>query len=320
MSRSNPAGGDTPRHRRSTVFACASISGLLLTGCSETPTSSEQGTFDAGTPDSPVVRVVPFGDASTESEVANEPASESAPEDSLDAGLGTDAGTARTPAPSVGASTPDAGARTAEPSPGSATQPAGSGATPTATCTAGVPQTVTHPTGAFQVSVLASGRGCPPCTAHTSLAADGQTFTTTFETFEVSAADADDAPRECTLALRLSGTSGRAYAISSLSLQGAVSLQAGESATQETRHQLQGRAAGGEAGDYAVPGPREGAYTHDAPVATKDMVWSDCALARDLTVRTTLFLTHGEDSKAWVSLHEPGGQLRFKLESRACTP
>lgn len=306
----------------------AAFAGLLLTGCSESPAPPEVPAFDAGAAPGPVVRVVPFDDPSA-APSSGATQSDADPEgdagEPLDAGRRPDAGPARAPAPvDAGAVTPDAS------SPPAATpvttpvpaNPTGASAppAPTATCSAGVPQTIANPTGAFQVTVLASGRGCPPCTAHTNLGADGQTFTTTFERFEVSAAEVDDAPRECTLAIALRSTSGRAYAVSSVSVRGSLSLLAGEMATQETRHQLGGRAVGGEAADYAVPGPREGAYAHDAPVAATDLVWSDCGPERDLTVSTTLYLTHGEDSKAWVSLQESGNLLRFKLDSRACTP
>lgn len=310
---------------------------LTQAACSTADDTGRAAPAPVGPIEDPIVEVVPLedGGAPPLDGAANEPRED---EPGRDGGAAGDA--ARPPAADEEDDEPEDAAddEGAEPEPPRAEERDAGGpgtTTPTAevTCVpeatgagtvlASTPAAVTTAAGSAQVTVRATGNGCPPCTSRTTVAADGQTFTTIFSAFDVTLGDADAASRQCELTITLRSTGERSYGVIDFAYQGYADLAAGQIARQTTRHRF-GSPSANDAAETQLSGPRQGAYTYREPIAASEVAWSPCATERTLTVSATTWVSDMQRRAGGISLSataaQPGAKLELKLDARACDP
>lgn len=181
---------------------------------------------------------------------------------------------------------------------------------------------VVNPAGVYFAEVTANGTGCPAGTWTTSLAPDGQTFTTSFSAYE---AEVDPSRtisiKDCMLAVKLHSPQGLSYSISSFYYSGYAFLEKGVSGRQFASYYFQGNPAQTAQLRTDLVGPYDDTFLFADEVGLTDLVWSPCGTTRDLNVTTRLRLRNGNPRASGymnIAAVDASIKLVFKLSWRTC--
>ena len=185
-------------------------------------------------------------------------------------------------------------------------------------------ETLRDPAGSYFAEVRANGTGCPAGSWNTSISPDGKTFTTTFSKYEVEVTP-DDAfdVKDCQLSIKLHSPQGLSFAVNDFYYSGYVLLEKGVNARQIATYYFQGDAATQSEARTELVGPNDDTFTFADSIPTRDLVWSECGVERNLNVRTTLRLQNATPkANGYLNLAAVDGstKLAFKLAWKTCKP
>jgi hypothetical protein len=179
-----------------------------------------------------------------------------------------------------------------------------------------------NPAGVYFAEVIANGTGCPAGTWTTSLAPDGQTFTTTFSAYEAEVHPSSAISiKDCMLSIKLHSPQGLSYSVSSFYYSGYAYLERGVSGRQFASYYFQGNPAESAQLRTDLVGPYDDTFLFSDEVQIVDMVWSPCGLVRDLNVMTRLRVRNGSPRASGymnVAAVDASIKLVFKLAWRTC--
>ncbi|MET0340184.1 MAG: DUF4360 domain-containing protein [Polyangiales bacterium] len=185
------------------------------------------------------------------------------------------------------------------------------------------------PQGVYIAEVTASGTGCPAGTWYSSISPDGQVFTTTFSTYEISVnSEVQNATRDCGIVMKLKSDQPREFAVLSVSYSGYAFLEEGITGRQTVRYGFQGASAdaGNSRTEFAGPEDRDFVITDN--VGADKQKWSACGPDHELTASTELRLQgKGTNASGYINVFAADGQvptaaetpkLQLKLGWRTC--
>src|SRR5215467_15191974 len=186
---------------------------------------------------------------------------------------------------------------------------------------------VPNPTGAFDVSVVANGSGCPAGTWTADMGEDGQTLTARFAWF-ASPIEPGEAMKiqDCTIQVNLRGRSDLAFAVGEFAYDGAGYLDSpGMAAHQVAKYYFSGGPVPTNDNRVDMAGPYQDRYQLTNTVAPADLVWSACGATRSLSTQTRLIVQNNAAKTGWGSFNNDMGgdadielRFRWKLLSRDC--
>ena len=186
--------------------------------------------------------------------------------------------------------------------------------------------TVRDPRGSYFAEIVANGTGCPAGTWRTQLSEDGQTFTTTFDSFE---AEVDPkraiSVKNCLLSIRLHSPQGLSYSVQDFYYGGYAYLEEGVNAKIVSQYYFQGNPADNQQPETVFIGHKDDTYliqdTRNQIEA--EPVWSPCGVDRNLNVNTTVRLmnTNNPRRNGYVNVSAVDGstKLVLKLAWRRCS-
>lgn len=172
--------------------------------------------------------------------------------------------------------------------------------------------------------VVANGSGCPDGTWHAEIAADGSTFTLTFDEYRATVApQAALDVQSCQLAIRLNATQSKSYAVASFSYEGRVVLSAGVRGKFTSSYYFQGSPdEGRRAQDEEFVGPRQEQFQLLDAIDLEDLDWSACGPQRDLNVQTNIVLKNNPDATGsgamYLSSVDGPGRVVVRIAARDC--
>lgn len=187
------------------------------------------------------------------------------------------------------------------------------------------PATIPSPEGSYFASVRANGTGCPAGTTNTSISADGQVFTITFSSYDVSINAQSPDPqitKNCSLAIRLHSPNGLSYAVNSFYYSGYAFLEQGVQASQWARYYFQGNPVPpSNSNRVQLTGPFDNDFLFKDDVKTSDTVWSPCGTERDLNIYTVMQIknsTPKRSGQAILAAIDGSTRLELRLSWRGC--
>lgn len=178
-----------------------------------------------------------------------------------------------------------------------------------------------NPNGAYVAQVRTNGTGCPAGTAVTSLAPDGQTFTTTFAAFEAEVdRNKSIAVKDCTLSLDIHSPQGLSYTVQEFFYGGYLFLDEGVNARQLAHYYFQGNPAEGEEVVTEFDGPKDESFLVQDTRKDLNLVSSRCGETETLNVRATLRLRNSGRRDGYVNIAavDASTKLIFKLSWKPC--
>jgi Domain of unknown function (DUF4360) len=186
------------------------------------------------------------------------------------------------------------------------------------------PVRVPNPNAPYFIDVTANGTGCPAGTWDASIAADGETFTLRFSSYEASLVPGVAmAVKDCQLAIKLHSPQGLSYSVSELFYSGYASLDSvGMTARQTARYYFQGDPLTNTNARTDMTGPFDDEFVYNDAVGVADLVWSACGAQRDLNVGTRMILNNNrrKTGSGYMNTSAVDGSisLKFRLSWRTC--
>lgn len=179
------------------------------------------------------------------------------------------------------------------------------------------------PNDSYFASVTANGTGCPAGTWETNLSPDGQTFTTTFNKFEVEVDKSKTVSiKDCQLNIKLHSPQGLQYAVQEFFYGGYVFLEDGVQLRQIANYYFSGAPDEGGEARSDVTGPYDDTILVEDKRREGQLVWQSCGIERNLQVRSTLRLLNTSNPRragyANIAAVDATNKLVFKLAWKKC--
>ena len=187
----------------------------------------------------------------------------------------------------------------------------------------GAPVAQRDATGGFFVAVNASGSGCPAGSWRSQISSDGQTFTMTFSSYEVSV-DPTTAvgTKDCVLGLKLSSPRGLAFSLPTIYYGGYAFLEQGVRGQQSASYTFRGQSLRVGAPARQLSGPYDDAFLFEHGASSgNNRPWSPCGYDRVVNVSTQLRVQNSNPRRSgYMNLSAVDGQTKLvvQLAWRAC--
>jgi hypothetical protein len=171
--------------------------------------------------------------------------------------------------------------------------------------------------------VTAQGTGCPAGSTETSIASDGQVFTTTFSAYEVEVGSLSrKSTKDCSLGITLRSAQPTSYAVTSIYYGGYAFLEEGVTARHTVRYGFRGTTSANAGRDKnELVGPYDSDFVLEDEIGATKRKWSPCATEHQLNASTELRLQSARPEAAgYANLSATDGSLKLvvKVASRRC--
>jgi hypothetical protein len=181
---------------------------------------------------------------------------------------------------------------------------------------------IEDPGGSYFASVTANGTGCRPGTWETSIAPDGQTFTTTFSEFETEVNRSSMiSVKDCQLNVVLHSPQGLSFAVQDFYYGGYAFLEEDVNLRQIANYYFSGTPNDNAEARTELNGPYDDTYLFEDKRKDVDLVFAPCGTERNLQIRSTMRLRNSSPRRnGYGNLAAIDGKTKlvFKLAWRRC--
>jgi len=129
-------------------------------------------------------------------------------------------------------------------------------------------------------SVRWNGSGCPSNGVQTIINPDATIITLLFNNYTASVGQGisrAEARKNCQVSLDLQYPTGYQYSVADVTIRGYIDIDAGVTATVQSRYYFQGMAGGRDAiSKYDINGPFHNSFSKSDGVPVESLVWSPC--------------------------------------------